>query len=50
LIALRCATIADSLQYKSTLHQSAFVLRLFSIGCSLKIHRVEISIADGNTF
>ena len=49
LIAWKNATIAGSLQYKSTLAQSAFVLRWISIGCSLKIHRVEISIADGNT-
>ena len=50
LIASKNAIIAGSLQYKSTLAQSAFVLRWISIGCSLKIHRVEISIADGNTF
>ena len=49
-IASLDAIIVGSLQYKSTLHQSAFVLRRISIGCSLKIHRVEISIADGMHF
>ena len=34
-------------QYKSSLRQTAFVLRYISIGCSLKIHRVEISVAGG---
>lgn len=30
--------------------QDCFCIELCSIGCSLKIHRVEISVADGNTF
>ena len=46
----RCEAKADQkpeLQYKSSLKQTAFILRFISIGCSLKIHRVEISVAGG---
>ena len=42
---------SKALQYKSSLKQTAFVLidpiADQSIGCSLKIHRVEISVAGG---
>jgi hypothetical protein len=42
---------SKALQYKSSLRQTAFVLidpiADQSIGCSLKIHRVEISVAGG---
>lgn len=32
---------------KQSLQETAFVLSFVSIGCSLKIHRVEISVAGG---
>ena len=45
----RIGSKKPELQYKSSLKQTAFILRFISIGCSLKIHRVEISVAGGKS-
>jgi len=45
--AKRIGSEENQIQYKSSLAKTAFVLIDRSIGCSLKIHRVEISVAGG---